>query len=170
MEKDEAQNVRELFVDTTYVLPFFQVPITVEGFELSDFRTLIANLSKVHVAELSIYEAKAKLLRLSKVRQGYKQALRAFGQNLNVLRLDEKFMFHGYTSEADERFNQLLPSAKRLDAFDLIILSEAFTVGELLTEDEDLLTFRDSDQFAESPLSKSIRIKCWKEISKEKTK
>ena len=86
MEKDEAQNVRELFVDTTYVLPFFQVPITVEGFELSDFRTLIANLSKVHVAELSIYEAKAKLLRLSKVRQGYKQALRAFGQNLNVLR------------------------------------------------------------------------------------
>ena len=79
-------------------------------------------------------------------------------------------MFHGYTSEADERFNQLLPSAKRLDAFDLIILSEAFTVGELLTEDEDLLTFRDSDQFAESPLSKSIRIKCWKEISKEKTK
>ena len=166
MEKDRAQRNRELFLDTTYILPFFQVPITVEGFELSDFKILIANLSKVHVSELSIYEAKAKLTRLSKARRGYEQALRVFGRNLNVLRLDEKFVFHSYTSEADERFNQLLASAKRLDAFDLLILSEAFTVGELLTEDEDLLTFRDSDQFAKSPLSKSIRIRCWKEIDR----
>jgi len=168
LEKDEPQKGRELFLDTTYILPFFQVPITVEGFALSDFKTLIANLSKVHVAELSIYEAKAKLLRLSKVRREYEQALRTFDQNLSVLRLDEKFMFHNYTSEADEFFNQLLLSAKRLDAFDLLILSEAFTVGELLTEDGDLLTFRDSDQFAKSPLSKSVRIRCWKEISKRK--
>jgi predicted nucleic acid-binding protein len=166
LKKDRAQRNRELFLDTTYILPFFQVPITVEGFELSDFKILIANLSKVHVSELSIYEAKAKLTRLSKARRGYEQALRVFGRNLNVLRLDEKFVFHSYTSEADERFNQLLASAKRLDAFDLLILSEAFTVGELLTEDEDLLTFRDSDQFAKSPLSKSIRIRCWKEIDR----
>ena len=149
-------------------MPFFQVPIAVEGFELTNFKRLVANLSKLHVAELSIYEAKAKLLRLSKVRRGYEQVLRVFGQNLNVLRSDEKFVFHDYTSEADEYLNQLLPFAKRLDAFDLIILSEAFTVGELLTEDEDLLTFRDSDQFAKSPPSKSIRIRCWKESSKEK--
>ena len=149
-------------------MPFFQVPIAVEGFELTNFKRLVANLSKLHVAELSIYEAKAKLLRLSKVRRGYEQVLRVFGQNLNVLRSDEKFVFHDYTSEADEYLNQLLPFAKRLDAFDLIILSEAFTVGELLTEDEDLLTFRDSDQFAKSPPSKSIRIRCWKDISKEK--
>jgi len=170
LEKDEAQNDRELFLDTTYILPFFQVPIIVKGFELSNFKTLIANLFKVHVAELSIYEVKAKLLRLSKVRRGYEQALRAFGQNLNVLRLDEKFVFHNYTSEADELFNQLLASAKRLDAFDLIILSEASTVGELLTEDGDILTFRKSDQFAKSSLSKSIRIMCWKEIIREKLK
>jgi len=166
LEKDRAQRNRELFLDTTYILPFFQVPIAVEGFELSGFKVLIANLSKVHVSELSIYETKAKLTRLSKARRGYEQALRMFGRNLNVLRLDEKFVFHSYTSEADECFNQLLASAKRLDAFDLLILSEAFTVGELLTEDEDLLTFRDSDQFAKSPLSKSIRIRCWKEIDR----
>jgi len=166
LEKDRAQKNRELFLDTTYILPFFQVPITVEGFELSDFKMLIANLSKVHVSELSIYEAKAKLTRLSKARRGYEQALRVFGRNLNVLRLDEKLVFHSHTSEADECFNQLLASAKRLDAFDLLILSEAFTVGELLTEDEDLLTFRDSDQFAKSPLSKPIRIRCWKEIDR----
>ena len=170
MERGKARNDRELFVDTTYVLPFFQVPIAVQGFELSNFQMLITNLSRVHVAELSIYEAKAKLLRLSKVRRRYEEALRLFGQNLNVLRSDEKFVFHNYTSEADECFNQLLHFAKRLDTFDLIILSEAFTVGELLTEDEDLLTFRDSDQFAESSFSESIRIRCWAEISREKTR
>jgi len=145
LERGRAGSLHELFLDTTYILPFFQVPIRVEGFELSDFKTLTANLSKVHVSELSIYEAKAKLTRLSKARRGYEQALQMFGRNLNVLRLDERFVFHSYTSEADECFNQLLASARRLDAFDILILSEAYVIGELLTEDEDLLTFRDSD-------------------------
>lgn len=166
MEKGESHSNHELFLDTTYIFPFFQVPISVEGFEFSDFKALISDLSKVHVSELSIYEAKAKLLRLSKRRRGYDDAVRSFGQNLNVLRLDERFVFHNYTSEADKCLNQLLPSAKRLDAFDMLILAEAFTVGELLTEDGDLLTFRESDQFADSRLSKSIKIRCWKEIRK----
>ena len=128
---------------------------------------LVSNLSKIHVAELSVYEAKAKLLRLSKAHLGYEEALREFGRNLNVLRHDEKFILHDYTEESDEYFNQLFPSAKRLDAFDLLILSQAFTVGELLTEDKDIIAFRDSDLFAKSPLSKSIRIRCWKEISRK---
>ena len=165
MKRDEVQRKRELFLDTTYILPFFQTPIAIEGFNLSEFKALITGLSRVHVAELSIYEAKAKLLRLSKVHRGYEKILLAFSQNLDVLRMDEKFIFHNYTSEADKCFNQLLPFAKRLDAFDLIILSEAFTVGELLTEDEDILAFRNSDQFAESSLSGTIRIRSWKEIA-----
>lgn len=169
MKEDEAQSNRELFLDTTYVLPFFQVPIAVKGFELSDFKVLIATLSKVHVAELSIYEAKAKLMRLSKARSGYEQALRSFGRNLNVLRWDEKFVFHNYTEKADEYFNQLLVSTERLDAFDLLVLSQAFDVGELLTEDGEILSFRDSDRFAKSPLSKSIKIMCWKEVAQKKS-
>ena len=169
MDRDRVKNKRELFLDTTYILPFFQIPIAVEGLELSDFRMLVASLSRVHVAELSIYEAKAKLLRLSKVRRAYDQALRAFGQNLDVLRSDEKFVFHTYTSEADECFNQLLPSAKHFDAFDLLILSEASAVGELLTEDEELLAFGRSKEFAKSPLSKSIRISSWKALARRKS-
>ena len=84
-----------------------------------------------------------------------------------MLRHDEKFILHDYTEESDEYFNQLFPSAERLDAFSLLILSQAFTVGELLTEDQDIIAFRDSDLFAKSPLSKSIRIRCWKEISRK---
>jgi len=167
LEKDKAQRKRGLFLDTTYVLPFFQVPIAVRDFEISNFKLLIANLSKVYVAELSIYETKAKLTRLSKAHRGYEKALQAFGRNLNVLHLDEKFVFQNYNEQADEYFNQLITMTKRLDAFDLIILSQAFTVGELLTEDEDLLTFRDSDQFARSPLSKLIKIRCWSEIARK---
>jgi len=130
---------------------------------------LIATLSKVHVAELSIYEAKAKLVRLSNARSGYEQAPRSFGRNLNVLRSDEKFVFHSYTEKADEYFNQLLVSTERLDAFDLLMLSQAFDVGELLTEDGEILSFRDSDRFSKNPLSKSIKIMCWKEIAKKKS-
>ncbi len=163
MEKGRAEGEPELFLDTTYLLPFFQVPIRVEGFKLSDFKALIGNISRVHVAELSVYEAKAKLLRLSKTHRTYEKILRAFSENLNVLRMDEKFVFQNYTHQADQRFNQLLAFAKRLDAFDLIILSQAFTAGELLTEDADILAFRDSDEFAEGSLSKSLKIRCWKE-------
>jgi hypothetical protein len=154
----------ELFIDTTYLLPFLQVPIRIKGFTLSDFREFIANLSRVHVSELSVYEAKAKLLRLSKIHRGYGRVLRAFGENLNVLRTDEKFLFRSYTGEADQRFNQLTTVAKRLDAFDLIILSEASTVGKLLTEDTNILSFRDSDQFAETPPFNSMEIKSWKDV------
>jgi hypothetical protein len=155
---------RELFIDTTYLFPFFQVPVRIKDFRLSDFREFIANLSRIHVSELSVYEAKAKLLRLSKIHRGYGTVLRAFGHNLNVLRTDEKFVFRSYTGEADQRFNQLLTVAKRLDAFDLIILSEASTVGELLTEDMEILSFRDSDQFAETPPFNSMEIKSWKDV------
>jgi len=35
LERGKAQSNRELLLDTTYILPFFQVPIAVEGFELS---------------------------------------------------------------------------------------------------------------------------------------
>ncbi len=168
MAKDaEKSNYDELFLDTTYLFPFFQVPIKVEDFVLSDFKRLVSELSKVHVAELSVYEAKAKLARLSRGRTGYEQALQGFARNLEALRLDDKFVFHSYDKAADECFNQLLPLMKSPDAFDLIILSQAFAVGYLLTEDEDLLALRDSSRFAQSQLSKIIRIRCWKERSQK---
>ncbi|MGA3108503.1 MAG: hypothetical protein ABSD99_03460 [Candidatus Bathyarchaeia archaeon] len=60
-------------------------------------------------------------------------------------------------------------STKLLDVFDLTILSQAFTAGELLTEVDDLLDFRSSDQFTKNPLSKSIKITRWKEIAARQT-
>lgn len=164
MNEDETQNRRELFLDTTFILPFFQVPISVNGFDLSEFKTLVGSLEKVHLAELSIYEVKAKLTRLSRLRRGYAQALQAFGRNLSVLRADDRFVFHGYTNDADERFNQLIAVTRQLDAFDALVLSQAFIVGELLTEDQDLLNLRNSERFVKSPLSQSIKIRRWKEI------
>lgn len=165
MHEGKARGQGELFLDTTYILPFFQVPLRIRGFTPSEFKALIRNLSEVHVGEISVYEAKAKLLRLSKASRTYEKALRGFGENLSILRSDEKFVFHEYTGQADERFNQLLPFAKQLDAFDLIILGQAFAIGRLLTEDHEILALRDSDEFVNSPLSKGISIKCWKDRS-----
>lgn len=164
MRKDETRNRRELFLDTTFVLPFFQVPISVDAFDLSEFETFIGDLERAHLAELSIYEAKAKLTRLSRVHRGYAHALQAFGRNLSVLRADNRFVFHSYTNDADEHFNQFIAVTRQLNAFDLLILSQAFLVGELLTEDQDLLNLRNSERFVESPLSQSIKIRRWKEM------
>jgi len=158
------QKGRELFIDTTYLLPFLQMPIRVKGFNLSDFRKFVAKLSRIHVSELSVYEAKAKLLRMPRSRGGYGSMLSTFGENLNVLRADAKFVLRAYTEETDRRFNQLVTVAKRLDAFDLIILSEASMVGNFLTEDTDILSFRDSEQFAETPPFNSMEIQSWKDV------
>lgn len=144
------------------------MPIAVQGFKLSDFKALIRNLFKVHAAELSIYETKAKLLRLSRVHAGYDEPLRQFGKNLESLRLDEKFVFHHYDRESDDHLNQLLRFAEDTDAFDLAILSQAFTVGELLTEDRDLLALKDKVEFSKSTLSTRIKISCWKDINQIK--
>ena len=59
------------FLDTTFLLPFFQLDITVEAFNLNGFRGFLAELSKVHFSELSIFEAKAKLFRLSRKNSAY---------------------------------------------------------------------------------------------------
>jgi hypothetical protein len=158
------QKGRELFIDTTYLLPFLQIPIRSKGFNLSDFRKFMSKLSRVHVSELSVYEAKAKLLRMSRSHGEYDKMLSTFGENLNVLRADEKFAFRSYTEEADRRFNQLVTVAKRLDAFDLIILCEASTVGDLLTEDTEILSLRDSHQFAQTPPFNSMKIRSWIDV------
>lgn len=160
--------MNEIFLDTTYLFPFLQVPVAVRGFKVSAFSRLIRSVSRVHFAELSIYEAKAKLLRLSRTRKEYDKPLRSFGINLDALRLDDKFTFHVYQRETDESLNQLLPFVEGLDAFDMILLSDAVTVGFLLTEDEDLLSLGHSKRFVESKLSKKIKIRNWRGLSSGK--
>jgi hypothetical protein len=152
------------FLDTTFLLPFFQLDIAIEAFTLEKFRNFLERLSEVHVSELSIFEAKAKIFRLSGKDSAYTPALKNFGRNLALLREDEKFFFHPYMEADDTHFN-LISSIKSLDSFDIIILAQASNIGLLITEDKEILGLRERETFKKDPFLGKLLIRRWKELA-----
>jgi len=139
--------------------------INVEAFTLSRFKEFIAKLSQIHFSELSIFEAKAKICRLSKRDTSYMQALEAFGDNLAVLQEDEKLIFHPYTAQDDKYFNIIFAKNLGLDVLDTIILVQAIKVGTLITEDKEILYLREQNGYTKDPIFGKLKIKRWKELT-----
>ena len=130
--------LRELYLDTTYIMPFFYLDIDVKGFSRSVYKEVIELLERIHVSEISIIEAKAKSLKIGRKRSKVNEK---FNEGLSVFSADEKVVIHGYRSKDDEKFNEFLPLG--LGFFDAIILAQSSTVGNLLTEDSKLLRLED---------------------------
>ena len=129
---------RELYLDTTYVMPFFYLDIDVKGFSRTGYKEIIKSLDKIHLSEISIIEAKAKSLKMGEKRSDVNKR---FNEGLSVLSADEKVVIHGYRSMDDEMFNQVYMLG--LDFFDAVIMAQSYTVGNLLTEDLKLLHLKD---------------------------
>ena len=123
--------MRDIFLDTTYVMPFFYMDIDVKGFSRKKYAELIQKLDKIHVSEISIFEAKVKSLQTRS-----KDVLRKFNMGLSVLRSDERVEIHGYTEKHDQALNEMLDVLNDVNVIDLIIISQAKEVGILLTEDK----------------------------------
>ena len=140
---------RELFLDTTYVMPFFGFDIDVKGFSRSLFKEVIDSLEAVHLSEVSIIEAKAKSLRIGGDRANI---FEKFHEGLSVLGSDDRVVFHEYGVVADLKFNEFV--GRGLGFFDSVILAESCAVGVLLTEDSKLLGFRDA----------GVKILSWKNL------
>jgi hypothetical protein len=128
---------RELYLDTTYVMPFFYLDIDVKGFSRAVYKEVIMSLERVHLSEISIIEAKAKSLKIGKRSEVNKK----FNEGLSVLATDEKIVIHGYRAMDDTKFDEFLPY--ELDFFDTVILAQSCTLGILLTEDSRLLHLKD---------------------------
>jgi len=43
---------RELYLDTTYVMPFFYLDINVKGFFRSVYKEVIKSVERIHVCEI----------------------------------------------------------------------------------------------------------------------
>ena len=165
MKKWKPDKIPMAFLDTTFLLPFFQLDITIEAFSLKKFKDFLTKLSEIHVSELSIFEAKAKIFRLSRKNATYIHVLKNYGDNLAVLRGDEKFIFHPYTKADDTHFNLISAKNLNLDSFDIIILAQALDVGLLITEDKEILGLREQETFTKDPLLGKLVIKRWKELA-----
>ena len=125
---------RELFLDTTYVMPFLYLDIDVKGFSRTVYKKVIKSFERIHISEISIIEAKAKSLKLGE------KVNEKFNEGLYVLSTDKKVVIHAYRAEDDKIFNEL----KGLDFFDRVILAQSAAVGNLLTEDAKLLNIKNA--------------------------
>jgi len=122
--------MKEIFLDTTYVMPFFYMDIDVKGFSRKKYAELVQKLERIHLSEVSIFEAKVKSLKTRSV-----EVLEKFNKGLSILRSDRRIEIHGYTAEHDRALNDMLELLKDVNIIDLIIISQARGVGALLTED-----------------------------------
>ena len=129
---------RELYLDTTYIMPFFYLDIDVKGFSRTLYKEVIKSVERIHVCEISIIEAKAKSL---KIGGSQTEINEKFNEGLSVLSADEKVVIHGYRAMDDKKFNEFQPLG--LGFFDAVILAQSCTVGILLTEDSRLLQLKD---------------------------
>ncbi|MEM2107509.1 MAG: PIN domain-containing protein [Candidatus Bathyarchaeia archaeon] len=156
-------NSQKVFLDTTFLPPFFQIEIEVEAFTSNIFKEALTRFSQIHFSELSIFEAKAKIHTLSMKEASYSKASESFGSNLTTLMDDEKIIFHTYTAQDDEYFN--LISAKRLDldTFDMIIMAQAMNIGLLITEDREILNVRERPEFTDDPTLRRLKVRRWVE-------
>ena len=136
--RDNSLKFHELYIDTTYVMPFFYLDIDVKGFSRTVYKEVIKSMERIHVSEISIIEAKAKSLKIG----GNSTAINEkFNEGLSVLSADEKVEIHGYRAMDDKNFNEF--QSLGLGFFDAVILAQSCTVGILLTEDSRLLRLKD---------------------------
>jgi hypothetical protein len=129
---------RELYLDTTYVMPFFFLDVDVRGFSRTRYKEVIQSLERIHVSEISIIEAKAKSLRM---RGNRREMTEKFSEGLSVLAGDEKVVIQGYRAVDDKKFNEFFTLG--LGFLDTVILAQSYTVGVLLTEDSRILQLKD---------------------------
>lgn len=129
--------IREIHLDTTYIMPFFHLDIDVEGFSRELYKGIIISIQKIHISEISIIEAKAKSLKIGSGEKLSSVINERFNDGLAVLKSDSRVKIHSYTPEDDRKFNEILPLG--LDFFDSIILAQSYKAGSLLTENMKLL-------------------------------
>jgi hypothetical protein len=77
--------------------------IDVKGFSRKKFAELIRKLDRIHISEISLFEAKAKILQ-----NRNEIVLKKFNEGLSILRSDRRVVIHGYTAKHDQNLNNML--------------------------------------------------------------
>lgn len=131
--------IKELYLDTTYVMPFLFLDIDVKGFSRNIYKEILKSLERIHISEVSLIEAKAKSLKLDIPINIVNEK---FNEGLSVLSSDEKVVIHRYNAMDDLKFNEF--DNLQLDFFDRIILAQSAAIGLFLTEDRKLLNIKNS--------------------------
>ena len=132
---------RKLLLDTTFLLPFFEIDLGEINKVVED---LYSKLPALYYAEISIYEVKFKLISLYRKKRIQFDIIKNFWRNLSILKDDEKIIFVPYNARIDDYVNKLEEKMPRkLEIIDEMIVATAIPIGNLLTMDDEILGMRD---------------------------
>ena len=149
--------VQKIFLDTTFLLPFFGIRPKIKKYSSTQFKETLKGFKEIHITYLSVYETKAKIFRMHKKGTISRTVLDKFWYALKILLEDKRFFFHTYDESIDKNLNDFLEKYS-LDIFDALILASAVNKTDiLLTEDSSLLSIN-------KDLENKIRIKNWEKL------
>lgn len=126
-----------IFLDTTYILPFFGIGIKIENF-LNDFKKFLTLNHKLQINEISLLETKGKSSREFKKNSDI-TFLKRFKEGLNSLQVQNKIEiirldFNNLNDDID-----FLLTIGLEDLFDCIIFASAIKYSDLfITEDKEI--------------------------------
>lgn len=150
-----------IFLDTTYLLPFFQIPLTVKGFNKKLFEKILREFEYVYISEVSVLECLSKITRMYFKGKVPEEIFEIFKENLSILREDEKITFKPIQEEDVKTYYELLKINPEIDPIDRIILAQATHAQIFLTEDSDILEFSNNKTFKKKYLVKVLN---WKKL------
>ena len=129
----------EVFLDTTYLMPFFGLETSIENLNNQFIEILKQEKYKFLFSPIAIIEIKWQLFKL--VKSGYDEELleTSFSQALSSLEIDKRFSVVNFI---DSKINDIAYELRKIghnDYFDTIIASSAiWNASIFVTEDKQL--------------------------------
>jgi len=152
-----------IFLDTTYLLPFFQIPVNVKDFSKRIFEETLRKFQFISVSELSLIEVLFIATKLYLKREVSDNIFKTFKENLTVLKEDDRFMIKTLSDTDVKNYKYLLDLKSGLNPIDRIILAQGANADIFLTEDKDLLELGKTKKFREKF---SVNVVNWRQYIK----
>lgn len=143
-----------IFLDTTFILPFFQIPIDVKNFDKKIFEKSLKRFRLISVSELSLIEALFIVTKMFFRGEVFEDIFEVFKDNLEVLEDDSRFVVKPFSSMDISSYKWLL-DFKDLNPIDRLILAQGLDADIFLTEDREILKIGGIEKF-------SVKIVDWK--------
>jgi len=147
-----------IFLDTTFILPFFQIPIDVKNFDKKIFEKSLRRFRLISVSELSLIEALFIVTKMFFRGEVFRDIFEVFRDNLEVLEDDSRFVVKSFSSMDISSYKWLL-DFKDLNPIDRLILAQGLDADIFLTENREILKIGGIEKFRKKF---SVKIVDWK--------
>jgi len=145
-----------IFLDTTFVMPFFQIQINIKNFDKNIFEKILRKFQLIILSEISLIEILFKLTKMYTKKKISDNIFNIFKENLSILREDRKIKIKTITSTDINNYLYFLKLKYKLNPIDMLILAQGIEADIILTEDKNILKISEEKSFKEKYKAKIL--------------